>query len=85
MAFVRWSGIRPLLDVLRRHCRSGKTLRVVTTTYTNSTELRALDELAALGAEIKVSYDTASTRLHAKAWLFHRQAATRPRTSDRRT
>ena len=74
MAFVRWSGIRPLVDPLRRHCRDGKSLRVVTTTYTNSTELRALDELAALGAEIKVSYDTASTRLHAKAWLFHRKS-----------
>ena len=74
MAFVRWSGIRPLLEALRRHCRDGKPLRVVTTTYTNSTELRALDELAALGAEIKVSYDTASTRLHAKAWLFHRKS-----------
>ena len=24
-----------------------------------------------LGAQIKVSYDTSSTRLHAKAWLFH--------------
>ncbi len=49
-------------------------MRVVTTTYTNSTELRALEELASLGAEIKVSYDTASTRLHAKAWLFHRRS-----------
>ncbi len=74
MAFVRWSGIRPLLDALRRHCNEGKSLRVVTTTYTNSTELRALDELAALGAHVKVSYDTASTRLHAKAWLFHRRS-----------
>ena len=25
MAFVRWSGIRPLLEALRRHCRDGKT------------------------------------------------------------
>ncbi|MFN8037319.1 MAG: DUF3427 domain-containing protein [Acidimicrobiia bacterium] len=73
MAFVRWSGIRPMLDALRRHRREGKRLRVITTTYTNSTELRALDALAALGAEIKVSYDTASTRLHAKAWVFHRR------------
>ena len=46
----------------------------MTTTYTNSTELHALEELAALGADIKVSYDTASTRLHAKAWLFHRKS-----------
>jgi hypothetical protein len=74
MAFVRWSGIRPLLESLRRHCRHGKSLRVVTTTYTNSTELHALDELTGLGADIKVSYDTASTRLHAKAWLFHRKS-----------
>lgn len=74
MAFVRWSGIRPLVDALRRHCRTGKALRIVTTTYTNSTELRALDELADLGGQIKVSYDTASTRLHAKAWLFHRKS-----------
>ena len=74
MAFVRWSGIRPLLEALRHHCRDGKPLRVVTTTYTNSTELHALEELAALGADIKVSYDTASTRLHAKAWLFHRKS-----------
>jgi superfamily II DNA or RNA helicase len=74
MAFIRWSGIRPLLDALERHCRIGKPLRVVTTTYTNSTELRALDELKALGAKIKVSYDTSSTRLHAKAWLFNRKS-----------
>ena len=74
MAFVRWSGVRPLLDALRRHCDAGKPLRILTTTYTNSTEQRALDELRRLGAEIKVSYDTSSTRLHAKAWLFHRES-----------
>jgi len=74
MAFVRWSGIRPMLDALRRHCERGKRLRLVTTTYTNSTELRALEELAAAGAEIRVSYGTTSTRLHAKAWLFHRES-----------
>jgi superfamily II DNA or RNA helicase len=72
MAFVRWSGIRPLMDALRRHCREGKPLRLVTTTYTNSTEVRSLDELAALGGDIRVSYDVTSTRLHAKAWHFHR-------------
>jgi superfamily II DNA or RNA helicase len=72
MAFIRWSGVRPLMDVLRRHCDDGKPLRVLTTTYTDSTEQRALDELAALGAMIRVSYDTTMTRLHAKAWLFHR-------------
>ena len=74
MAFVRWSGVRPLTEALRRHCEAGKPLRILTTTYTNSTEQRALDELERLGAQIKVSYDTTSTRLHAKAWLFHRES-----------
>jgi superfamily II DNA or RNA helicase/HKD family nuclease len=74
MAFVRWSGVRPLMDALRRHCEAGKPLRVLTTTYTNSTEQRALDELQKLGAQIKVSYDISSTRLHAKAWIFHRES-----------
>jgi HKD family nuclease len=72
MAFIRRSGIAPLLPALRRHCDSGKRLRVLTTTYTNSTEGVALDRLLELGAEIKISYDLSPTRLHAKAWCFHR-------------
>lgn len=74
IAFIRWSGIRSLVDVLRRTAEHGKRIRVITTTYTNSTEPRALDELVALGAEVRVSYDTTLTRLHAKAWLFHRSS-----------
>ncbi len=74
MAFVRWSGVRPLTNALRQHCEEGKPLRVLTTIYTSSTEQRALDELEQLGAQIKVSYDTSSTRLHAKAWVFHRES-----------
>ena len=57
---------------LAAHCRAGKPLRVITTVYTGSTERKALDWLVALGAQVKVSYDTQSTRLHAKAWLFRR-------------
>jgi superfamily II DNA or RNA helicase len=72
MAFIRRSGIRPLLEPLRQHCEQGGQLRVLTTTYTGSTECGALEELRDLGAEIRVSYDTSSTRLHAKAWLFFR-------------
>jgi superfamily II DNA or RNA helicase/HKD family nuclease len=72
MAFIRRSGITPLLESLRRHTSNGGTLRILTTTYTGSTEARALDELADAGADIRVSYDRTTTRLHAKAWLFHR-------------
>lgn len=73
MAFIRRSGIAPLLDALRKHCESGRPLRVLTTTYTDSTEREALEQLTALGAEVRVSYDVSSTRLHAKAWVFHRR------------
>jgi superfamily II DNA or RNA helicase/HKD family nuclease len=72
VAFIRRSGIRPLLDSLRRHCEAGRTLRVLTTTYTDSTERSAIDQLVDLGADVRISYDTSTTRLHAKAWVFHR-------------
>lgn len=74
MAFIRRSGIAPLLPSLRKHCERGGALRVLTTTYTNSTEARALDELRKIGADVRVSYETGSTRLHAKAWLLHRNS-----------
>jgi superfamily II DNA or RNA helicase/HKD family nuclease len=73
MAFIRRSGIRPLLDAFRRHTENGRLLRVLTTTYTGSTELEALQLLRDAGAEVRVSYDATGTRLHAKAWLFHRR------------
>jgi len=72
LAFIRWTGVRDLLPALRRHTEAGRPLRVITTTYTGSTELRALQALADVGAQVKVSYDVASTRLHAKAWCFGR-------------
>lgn len=72
LAFIRWTGVRDLLGPLQRHVEAGRPLRVITTTYTGSTEPRALEALADIGAQIKVSYDTATTRLHAKAWRFHR-------------
>jgi superfamily II DNA or RNA helicase/HKD family nuclease len=74
MAFIRRSGIAPLVDALRAHCGSGRLLRVLTTTYTGSTEAKALDMLRELGAEVRVSYDTSTTRLHAKSWLFYRSS-----------
>jgi hypothetical protein len=72
LAFIRRSGMRPLRAKLRRHVETGGRLRVLTTTYTGSTEAAALDWLEELGAEVRVSYDTAGTRLHAKAWLLFR-------------
>ena len=74
MAFIRRSGIVPLMPALRDHCAAGRGVRVLTTTYTGTTESRALDDLKSCGADLRVSYDTGGTRLHAKAWLLHRKS-----------
>ncbi len=73
-AFVRYAGLRLMLRELEAFRQRGGRLRVITTVYTGSTERRALDELVRLGAEVKVSYETSQTRLHAKAWHFHRDS-----------
>jgi superfamily II DNA or RNA helicase len=72
IAFVRTSGIRPFLPALRDAVARGVQVRLITTTYTGSTEPSALELLRSIGCKIKVSYDTGTTRLHAKSWIFHR-------------
>jgi HKD family nuclease len=71
-AFIKWNGFRILGPAVRRHLERGRPLRVLTTTYIGATERRALDLLAGMGAQVKVSYEVRRTRLHAKAWLFER-------------
>lgn len=72
MAFVRLSGINPMLRNLKRHIDDGGPVRLLTTTYTNSTQLEAIETLVDAGAAVRVSYDDTTTRLHAKSWIFHR-------------
>jgi len=73
-AFIKWSGLRLLQPALTEFLQAQprRSLRVLTTVYLGATDRRALDWLVAHGAEVRVSYDTRRTRLHAKAWLFHR-------------
>ncbi len=73
-AFVRHSGLRLFRSELEERVREGAQVRVIASVYTGSTERRALDALVDLGAQVKVSYEIARTRLHAKAWLFHRHS-----------
>jgi superfamily II DNA or RNA helicase len=75
VSFVKWSGFRLLEPELRRFLeRRPGQLRVLTTTYMGASEEEAIEGLLGLGAQVKVSYDTRRTRLHAKAWLFHRDS-----------
>ncbi len=72
-SFLLWSGYQRLKPALLRFLQRKSTrLRVITTVYMGATDARVLDELHASGAEIRISFDTKRTRLHAKAWLLHR-------------
>ncbi len=73
-AFIKWSGLRLLQPALSEFLQAQprRPLRVLTTVYLGATDRRSLDWLVEHGAEVRVSYDTRRTRLHAKAWLFHR-------------
>ena len=72
-AFIMVRGLRLLERELTAIAEAGVPLRVVTTTYLGGTEREALDRLVRdYGAEVRVQYDAARTRLHAKAWLFER-------------
>ncbi|MEV0593158.1 DUF3427 domain-containing protein [Nonomuraea cavernae] len=73
-AFVKWSGLRILERPLADLCRRNVPLRVITTTYMGATERRALDRLVRdFGAQVRISYEQNTTRLHAKAWLLRRR------------
>lgn len=73
-AFIKRRGVRLLREAAAELIGRGGRLRIITTTYMAATEQYALDELARLGAEIRISYETRTTRLHAKAWLFRRDS-----------
>jgi HKD family nuclease len=78
-SFIKFSGIRPLREVLQRFtaqptAEGGARLRVATTSYLGATDPAALQFLLELpNTEVRVSFDTHRTRLHAKAYLFHRR------------
>lgn len=71
-AFISIRGVRLVEAALQGVVQRGGTVRVVTSTYMAGTERLALDRLTNIGASVRVGYESRTTRLHAKAWLLHR-------------
>ncbi|MGD9938592.1 MAG: DUF3427 domain-containing protein [Clostridia bacterium] len=72
ISFIRWTGLKLLLPDLEAAAQRGISIQVLTTVYLGATELRCIEELHRIGAEVRISYNTFRGRLHAKAWIFDR-------------
>ncbi|XDD47187.1 DUF3427 domain-containing protein [Leptospira sp. WS39.C2] len=75
VSFIKWSGLRLLYPSFEILAERNIPVRIISTSYMGVSEPEALRKLAYLkNVTIRVSYDPDKTRLHAKAYHFHRNS-----------
>jgi len=71
VSFIKWSGLRLLIKAFEDLRTREIPVRVITTAYMGASDAAAVEWLAKQpNVQVRVSYDTERTRLHAKAYHF---------------
>ena len=75
VSFIKWSGLRLLMPAFEDLRDRNIPVRVITTSYMGASDAPAVEWLARmLNVEVRISYETERTRLHAKAYHFIRNS-----------
>ena len=80
VSFIKHTAVKMMQADIEDFLKRGGRLRIVTTAYMGATDPSALEELAGISRahdsrlSIRFSRDVESTRLHAKAYIHHRDS-----------
>lgn len=80
VSFIKHTAVKMMQADIEDFLKRGGRLRIVTTAYMGATDPSALEQLARISREnesrlsIRFSRDVESTRLHAKAYIHHRES-----------
>jgi superfamily II DNA or RNA helicase len=75
VSFIKWSGLRLLIPALEQLSVRQVPVRILSTSYMGASDPAAIEWLACQSnIQVRLSYDTAATRLHAKAYHFWRES-----------
>jgi len=75
VSFIKWSGLRLLMPAFEDLRGRNVPVRLITTSYMGASDVPAVEWLARMpNVEVRISYDTDRTRLHAKAYHFQRKS-----------
>lgn len=70
VAFINFSGVQLLLDIFKQLDNKGIKGKILSSTYLNFTEVKALEKLKEFkNIELKI-YDSSEIGFHAKAYIF---------------